>query len=286
MTSNSVHHLQLSTCRKNPFRIISRTPSFPPASITEVFDMSSTHQPSTNPSAGPSSTPSAIPATGNSQPVNATTMANAINDLVKSNLPSRVKIREPDPFDGSDPKKLCTFLLQCKLNFLDHKYLFQDETTKVNYVLSYLKGSALDCFEPGLLDPLEPPWCSDFDLFSEELEANFSTFNPIREAKAELEGLHMQENHQATKYFIKFMQLSSRVYWGEAALLQQAYNGLAKQIKNEMVHHNKPTTLSGLQRLMQAIDAHYWEHGSTMRKLHMKLLPPTLPVPPRKAAPS
>ena len=107
-----------------------------------------------NPSAGPSSAPSAILATGNSQPIDVTTMANTIKDLVKSNLPSRVKIREPDPFDGSDPEKLCTFLLQCKLNFRDCKDLFQDETTKVNYVLSYLKGSALDCFEPGLLDPL------------------------------------------------------------------------------------------------------------------------------------
>ena len=81
-------------------------------------------------------------------------MANAINDLVKSNLPSRVKIGEPDPFDGLDPKKLCTFLLQCKLNFQDCKDLFQDETTNINYVLSYLKGSALDCFKPGLLDPV------------------------------------------------------------------------------------------------------------------------------------
>ena len=79
--------------------------------------MSSTHQPSANPSAGPSSTPSAILATGNPQPIVVTMMANAINDLVKSNLPSRVKIREPDPFDGSDPKKLRTFLFQCKLSF-------------------------------------------------------------------------------------------------------------------------------------------------------------------------
>ena len=62
------------------------------------------------------------------------------------------------------------------------------------------------------------------------------------------------------KYFIKFTQLSSRVYWGKAALLRQAYNGLAKQIKNEMVHHDKPMTLSGLRKLVQAIDTHYWEH--------------------------
>ena len=26
-----------------------------------------------------------------------------------------------------------------------------------------------------------------------------------------------------------------------------------------MVHHEKPTTLSRLQKLMQAIDTHYWE---------------------------
>ena len=109
------------------------------------------------------------------------------------------------------------------------------------------------------MDPIEPAWCSEFDLFSDELEANFGTFDPIGEAKAELEGLCMQEKHQAMKYFIKFMQLSSHVYCGEAALLRQAYNSLTKQIKNEMVHHEKPTTLSGLWKLVQAIDAHYWK---------------------------
>src|SRR5882724_3450754 len=45
-------------------------------------------------------------------------LAKAINNLVKSNmLTSRPKLCEPDPFDGSDPCKLRTFILQCKLNF-------------------------------------------------------------------------------------------------------------------------------------------------------------------------
>ena len=42
-----------------------------------------------------------------------------------------------------------------------------------------------------------------------ELEANFGTYDPIGEAEAKLEGLRMQENHQAMKYFIKFMQLAA-----------------------------------------------------------------------------
>ena len=146
-------------------------------------------------------------------------MANAINALVQSSIPSRVKLREPDTFNGSDLKKLRTFLLHCKLNFRDRPDLFPDRTTKVNYVLSYLKGSALACFKPGLLDPTMPAWASDFDLFVTELEANFRTYDPVGEAEAELEGLRMQENHQAMKYFIKFTQLAARVQWGQAALL-------------------------------------------------------------------
>jgi len=65
----------------------------------------------------------------------------------------------------------------------------------------------------------------------------------------------MHESHQAMKYFIKFQQLATRVQWGDAALHHQAYNGLAKHIKDNMVHHNKLNTLTGLQKLVQAINA-------------------------------
>src|SRR5882724_9686373 len=140
--------------------------------------------------------------------------------------------------------------------------MFKSDTAKVNYMLSYLKGSALDCFEPALLNPNEPIWLSDLTLFIEELEANFGTYDSIGKSEAELEALRMHDSHQATKYFIKFQQLASHVQWGEAALHGQAYNGLAKRIKDDMVHHNKPNTLSGLRKLVQAIDALYWEWRS------------------------
>src|SRR5882724_3632007 len=188
----------------------------------------------------------------NSQ-ADATAIAEAIGKVLKTNN-SKPKLREPDPFDGSNPHKLRTFILQCKLNFRDRKDAFEDDSDKVNYVLSYLKGTALDCFESAILDPIEPLWLLDFDLFIEELKANFRTYNPISEAEAEFEALRMHDSHQATKYFIKFQQLASRVQWGEAALHRQAYNGLAKRIKDDMVHHDKPNTLSSLRKLMQATD--------------------------------
>ena len=87
--------------------------------------------------------------------------------------------------------------------------MFEDDTDKVNYVLSLLKGPALDCFESAILDPTEPQWLLDFDFFIEELKANFETYYPVSEAEAELKGLHMHESHQAMKYFIKFQQLAA-----------------------------------------------------------------------------
>jgi len=42
----------------------------------------------------------------------------------------------------------------------------------------------------------QTPWLSDFDLFLEELEANFGTYDPVGEAEAELEGLRM---HKSTR---------------------------------------------------------------------------------------
>src|SRR5467141_2011804 len=177
----------------------------------------------------------------------------AIGEIVKTGNPSKPKLREPDTFDGSDSRKLRTFILQCKLNFRDRPDLFKDDKSKVNYVLSYLKGTALDCFESTILDPDEPDWASNFNLFTNELASNFGTYDPIGEAEAELEGLRMHDSHQATKYFIKFQQLASCIEWGEAALCRQAYNGLAKCIKDNMVHHNKPKTLTGLCKLVQTI---------------------------------
>src|SRR6266481_3243872 len=172
----------------------------------------------------------------------------------------RVKIREPDTFDGADPHQLRTFLLQCSLNFKECADAFSTDDAKVTYTLLFLMGSAMDCFEPYLHDPHNPPlWLSSYDLFREELESNFGSFDLEGEAEAEIEVLQMPENDRATKYFVEFNRLSSRIKWGEAALHRQAYNGLARHIKNEMVHHPKPTSLADLRKLVQAIDSWYWE---------------------------
>src|SRR6266481_9782293 len=100
----------------------------------------------------------------------------------------RVKIWELDPF--KDPHQLHTFLLQCSLNFEECVDAFATDDVKVTYTLSFLMGSMMDCFELYLHNPHNPPpWLSSYDLFHEELESNFGSFDLEGEAEAEIEVL-------------------------------------------------------------------------------------------------
>src|SRR3979490_3097785 len=87
-------------------------------------------------------------------------LANNLSSPKKSS--PRTKVHEPDTFNGSNSCKLQPFLVQCNLNFRDHPDAFSSDSAKVTYVLSYLKGTALDWFEPALSSNIDPSWIDDY----------------------------------------------------------------------------------------------------------------------------
>ena len=108
--------------------------------------------------------------------------------------PQCTKIREPNLFDGSDPKKLQPFLVQLELNFCNWPDVFQLNIYKVNYTLSFLKGIALNYFEPLLIDPhANPTGSDDYNELVSELWSNFSPFDIEADAENELEWLKMSD---------------------------------------------------------------------------------------------
>ena len=169
-----------------------------------------------------------------------------------------VKPRDPDTFDGSDPRKLKSFLVQCQLNFRDRPRAFNSDTRKVNYVLSYLRGSALEWFEPLILDGDDHPVLSNYKQFSSQLLENFGPYDAVREAEFELERLRMREDHKLTKYTISFNRWAAIVNWDEYALQRQFYKGLASRIKDEIARIERADTLRGLREQAHAIDSRYW----------------------------
>ena len=70
------------------------------------------------------------------------TLTEAIKLMTKElcqceNPACKAKAKEPDTFDGSDPKKLNNFILLCNLYFCSSS-AYSDDSAKVNFALSYL----------------------------------------------------------------------------------------------------------------------------------------------------
>ncbi|KAG6327342.1 hypothetical protein ID866_11747 [Astraeus odoratus] len=161
-------------------------------------------------------------------------------------------VHEPDTFNGTDPKKLHTFLVQCKLNFQDHPSTFKKDRAKVVFVQSYLKGMALEWFKPDLLSSSNPRshplWMDDWTEFIIELQSTFGPHNPVTDAKNQFDHLQMKENQCINKGY------------GDGTLHHQFYSGLPNHIKDEICCIGKPHNLDDLHYLAQEINAHYWEH--------------------------
>ena len=172
---------------------------------------------------------------------------------------SKAKAKEPDTFDGSDPKKLNNFILLCNLFFRSNS-VYTDDSNKVNFALSYLRGIALEYFEPSILDADEvPDWMDNWSAFIRNLRIQFGPIDPTADAEDAIDNLKMQDNQHIVKYNVDFNRFAIRTKWDEGVLRHRYYTGLAERIKDIMGQQGKPTTLDGMKSLAHTIDARHWE---------------------------
>src|SRR5258707_2318519 len=61
------------------------------------------------------------------------------------------RIRSPDAFDGSNPDDLQPFLLQCQLTFNLYPQHYASNSSKLFFMISYLKKSMLEWFKIGVM---------------------------------------------------------------------------------------------------------------------------------------
>ena len=173
----------------------------------------------------------------------------------------KVKAKEPDTFDGSDPKKLNNFILLCNLYFCNNP-AYEDDTNKVTLALSYLRGTALEFFEPSLLDDDEyPVWMDNWSAFVRTLRTQFGPIDPTANAEDAIDNLKMQDNQKIVKYNIEFNKFVVCTHWDDQVLCHCYYSGLAERIKDIMGHYGKPNTLEEMKTLAHSIDSHYWERA-------------------------
>src|SRR3981189_1261534 len=91
---------------------------------------------------GPPSSPDPLPTSSDPEQRDYERFLSLVNAIQPPTKQS-AKIREHDTYDGSDPHKLRSFLALCHLNFHTLSGDCPEYPSKVNYTLSYHKGTAL-----------------------------------------------------------------------------------------------------------------------------------------------
>jgi len=58
------------------------------------------------------------------------------------------EVKEPDLFSRGSPNKLWAFIFQCQIYFHACEEEFLEDTKRIFFTISYLRGVAFDYFEP------------------------------------------------------------------------------------------------------------------------------------------
>ena len=107
--------------------------------------------------------------------------------------PFNTQVKQPDTFDGSDPKKLNNFILLCNLYFHNNPAYSEDDA-KVTFSLTLLWGTALEFFEPMLSTDQNLSWENDWKDFICVLCNQFRSINPTADAEDNIDNLRMKDN--------------------------------------------------------------------------------------------
>ena len=120
--------------------------------------------------------------------------------------PVNTSVKQPDTFDGSDPKKLNNFILLCNLYFQNNP-TYSDDGAKVTFALTLLWGIALELFEPMLMSKEDLAWENDWKNFLRMLRSQFGPIDPTADAADSINNLRMKDNQHILKYNIDFTRL-------------------------------------------------------------------------------
>lgn len=201
------------------------------------------------------------------------TVLGGLGTIIQNNSSSassegKARVKEPEVFDGTEPRKLKSFLASLSLVFLDRPTYFT-ESRKVMYTLSYLGGIAKEWFEPDILDPDPtnlPAWTYSFRELVRELSENFGLYDAQGEAEEKLGNLRMRDNEQIRKYNVRFNSLAVLTDWDTSALKWAYQRGLAPRLKDEMARIPEPRSLAEYRQEVVRLDNRYWRREEEKKR--------------------
>jgi len=140
-------------------------------------------------------------------------------------------VNPPDAYHGRKDQKLRSFTTECNLVFKLNSSRFSDEETRVAYMISYLRGPALDSLRTALEMMPPPPHLQSVKALVEFLNRNFGDPDEKATARTKLKGLKMSGT--AAEYFSKFREIIAILEWTDPEpIVFTAREGLTSEIKD------------------------------------------------------
>ncbi len=164
---------------------------------------------------------------------------------------SEPRLPVPEAYAG-EPNYCRAFLTRCSMHFSLQPRTFNNEQTKVAFVLTLLTGRA--ALWGAAVWENQDPCCASFQDLSAEMRRVFDRAVAGREAARVLADLRQGER-SVSDFSIEFRTLAAESQWNEEAQWDMFLHGLADRIQKEIYAMDLPTSLNELIALALRVDA-------------------------------
>lgn len=175
------------------------------------------------------------------------------------------KSKDPETFHGIR-HTLNAFLTECELVFELQPSRFQDDRTKVSYMISYLRDTPLLAIRPLLAETPRPAILDDYSAFVDHLRTNYGDPDEKGTARRKLKAL--RQVGPASTYFAEFQQYIAILGWKDQdPIIDKAVEGLKPTLKDEVARQGiVPKTLDELIMFIVPLDNRLYEREQERRK--------------------
>jgi hypothetical protein len=171
------------------------------------------------------------------------------------------RINPPAEFSG-DRRKARDFILQVRHYLTMQASRFQNDSQRVIFLTSYLRGSAYSW--AATYHERNDPIVSNFEAFVREFTNMFA--DPDRRLQAEKALLRIKQGSSPMpKLVAEFQQAAADASWPSESLFPVFYSALNEDVKDEICKTDRPPTIEEYYQLAIRIDRRLYERRQEKR---------------------
>ena len=140
--------------------------------------------------------------------------------------------------------------------------MFTENSEKIFFAISYLRGIALDYFELFITepDPLQSlDFLEDWLAFIQQLSNVFRSYSPEDDDEDAIVTIPFPHDRRAAGYFIRFAKYQNRIQWDDRSLCKVVKDTIPTRISEELHYSQEDlSSFKGYKRAVMRVDDNYW----------------------------